>query len=53
MYSMTLAFSDPDKRICILTDASDRFYAGLVTQIDEKHLDLPMEEQDNQPLTFL
>jgi hypothetical protein len=35
MDAMTLAFPDPDKRICVLTDASDRFYAGLVTQIDE------------------
>jgi hypothetical protein len=50
---MTLAFSDPDKRICVLTDASDRFYAGLATQIDEEQLDLPMEEQDHQPLAFL
>jgi hypothetical protein len=47
MDSMTLAFPDPDKRICVLTDASDRFYAGLVTQIDEEQLDLPMEEQDH------
>jgi RNase H-like domain found in reverse transcriptase len=36
MESMTLAFPDPDKRICVLTDASDLFYAGLVTQIDEE-----------------
>jgi hypothetical protein len=43
--SMTLAFQDPDKRICDLTHASDRFYSGLVTQIDEEQLDLPMEEQ--------
>jgi RNase H-like domain found in reverse transcriptase len=53
MESMTLAFPDPDKRICVFTDASDRFYAGLVTQIDEKQLDPPMEEQDHQPLVFL
>jgi RNase H-like domain found in reverse transcriptase len=53
MDSMTLAFPDPDKKICVLTYASDRFYAGLVTQIDEKQLDLPMEEQDHQPLAFL
>jgi RNase H-like domain found in reverse transcriptase len=53
MDSMTLAFPDPDKRICVLTDAPDRFYSGLVTQIDEEHLDLPMEEQDHQPLAFL
>jgi RNase H-like domain found in reverse transcriptase len=51
--SMTLAFPDPYKRICVLTDASDRFYAGLVTQIDEEQLDLPMEEQDHQTLSFL
>jgi hypothetical protein len=53
MESMTLAFLDPDKRICVLTDAYDRFYAGLVTQIHEEQLDLPMEEQDHQPLEFL
>jgi hypothetical protein len=53
MGSITLAFPDPDKRICVLTDASDRFYAGLVTQIDEEQLDLPMEGQDHQPLAFL
>jgi RNase H-like domain found in reverse transcriptase len=53
MESMTLAFPDPCKRICVLTDASDRFYAGLVTQIDEEQLDLSMEEQDHQPLAFL
>jgi hypothetical protein len=47
MKLMTLAFSDPDKRICVLTDASDRFYAGLVTEIHEEQLDLPMEEQDH------
>jgi RNase H-like domain found in reverse transcriptase len=44
---------ETDKRICVLTDASDRFYAGLVTQIDEEQLDLPMEEQYHQPLSFL
>jgi RNase H-like domain found in reverse transcriptase len=53
MHSTTLAFLYPDKRICVLTDASDRFYAGLVTQIDEEQLDLPMEEKDHQPLAFL
>jgi RNase H-like domain found in reverse transcriptase len=44
---------DPEKRICVLINASDLFYAGLVTQIDEKQLDLLMEEQDHQPLAFL
>jgi hypothetical protein len=53
MESMTLAFPDTDKRICVLTDACVRFYAGLMTQIDEEQLDLPIEEQDHQPLAFL
>jgi RNase H-like domain found in reverse transcriptase len=53
MDSMTLAFPDPGKRICVLTDASDRIYAGLVTQIKEVQLNLSMEEQDHQPLAFL
>jgi hypothetical protein len=53
MDSMTMAFPDRDKRVCVLTDASDRFYAGSVTQIHEEQLDLPMEEQDHQPLALL
>jgi hypothetical protein len=53
MELMALAFPDPDKRVCVLTDASDRFYAGLMTQIHEEQLDLSMEEQDHQPLAFL
>jgi RNase H-like domain found in reverse transcriptase len=53
MDPMTLAFPDPDKKICVLTDASDSYYAGLVTQIDEEQLDLPMEEQDHLHLAFL
>jgi hypothetical protein len=53
MESMTLAFPDTDMRICVLTNASARFYAGLVTQIDKEQLDLSMKEQDHQPLAFL
>jgi hypothetical protein len=52
MKSITLAFLDPDKRICVLTDASYRFNAGLVTHIHVEKLDIPMEEQDHQPLHF-
>jgi RNase H-like domain found in reverse transcriptase len=53
MELMTSAFLDPDKRICVLTDASDRFYASLVTQIHDELLDIPMEKQDHQPLLLL
>jgi hypothetical protein len=50
---MTLAFPDPGKWICVLADACDRFYAGLVTHIHKEQLDLPMDEQDHQPLAVL
>jgi RNase H-like domain found in reverse transcriptase len=50
---MTFAFPNPNKRICLLIDASDLFYAGLMKQIHEEQLDLPMKEQDQRPLTFL
>jgi RNase H-like domain found in reverse transcriptase len=50
---MTLAFLDPDKRICVSTDASNRFYAFLVTQMHEEQLELSMGEHDHQPLAFL
>jgi hypothetical protein len=55
MDSMTLAFPDPDKMICVLTDASDRFYSVLETQIYEGKLDphLLMNGQYHQPLAFL
>jgi RNase H-like domain found in reverse transcriptase len=36
MESMMFAFPDLDKRICVLTDACDSFYAGLVTQMHEE-----------------
>jgi RNase H-like domain found in reverse transcriptase len=52
MESMMLAFPDPGKRICVLTDASDRFYAGLATHIHEEQLDHPMEEQEHQHLAL-
>jgi hypothetical protein len=52
MESMTLSFPDPDKRICVLTDASDRFYDGLMTQIHEEQLDLPINSKTTSLLRF-
>jgi RNase H-like domain found in reverse transcriptase len=53
MESTTLSFPDPDKRISVMTDASHRFHAGLVTQIYEEQMNLTIEEQSHQPLAFL
>jgi RNase H-like domain found in reverse transcriptase len=51
--SMTLAFPEPNKIICVLKDSFDHFDAGLVSQIHEEQLHPPMEKQDQQPLAFL
>jgi RNase H-like domain found in reverse transcriptase len=49
---MTTAHPDPTKRVCVFTDASDAFYSGMITQVPEHHLDLPVHGQQHQPLAF-
>jgi hypothetical protein len=49
---MTTAHPDPKQRICVFTDASDAFYSGTITQVPEHHLDLPVHDQQHQPLAF-
>jgi RNase H-like domain found in reverse transcriptase len=49
---MTTAYPDPKQRICVFTDASDAFYSGMITQVPEHHLDLPVHDQQHQPRAF-
>lgn len=49
---MTTAHPDPKQRVCVFTDASDAFYSGMITQVPEHHLDLPVHDQQHQPLAF-
>jgi RNase H-like domain found in reverse transcriptase len=49
---MTTAHPDPKQRVCVFTDASDAFYSGMITQVPENHLDLPVQDQQHQPLAF-
>jgi RNase H-like domain found in reverse transcriptase len=49
---MTTAHPDPSKRFCLFTDASNAFYYGMITQVPEHHLDLPVHDQQHQPLAF-
>jgi hypothetical protein len=49
---MTTAHPDPKQRVCVFTDASDSFYSGIITQVPEHHLDLPVHDQQHQPLAF-
>ena len=48
-----LSHRDPAKIICIHTDASDKFWSGIVTQCDPSELQKPKIEQIHQPLAFL
>jgi hypothetical protein len=47
---MTTAHPDPKQRLCVFTDASDAFYSGIITQVPDHHLDLPVHDQQHQPL---
>jgi RNase H-like domain found in reverse transcriptase/Reverse transcriptase (RNA-dependent DNA polymerase) len=49
---MTTAHPDPSKRVCVFTDASDAFYCGMISQVPEHHLELPVHDQQHQPLEF-
>jgi RNase H-like domain found in reverse transcriptase len=49
---MTTAHPDPKQRICVFTDPSDAFYSGMITQVPENHLDLPVHDQQHQPLAY-
>jgi RNase H-like domain found in reverse transcriptase len=49
---MSTAHPDPSKLVCVFTDASDALYSGMITQVLECHLDLPVHDQQHQPLAF-
>jgi RNase H-like domain found in reverse transcriptase len=49
---MTTAHPDPSKLVYVFTNASDAFYSGIITKVPEHHLDLPVHDQQHQPLAF-
>jgi len=48
-----LALYDPALELCVLSDASDNFYAACLSQISPDQLDLPLPKQSHRPLFFL
>jgi hypothetical protein len=52
-HTVTLAFPDDAKVNCVWTDASDKHWAGIVTQTEESELDKPPAEQTHFPLAVL
>ena len=51
--AVTLAHPDDSKIICLFTDASDKHWSGVLTQIPPADLDKPFAEQNHQPLAFI
>eukprot|EP00171_Calliarthron_tuberculosum_P023749 IDg23749t1 len=51
--AVMLAHQKPGYVTCIYTDASDRFWSGVVTQTTLKSLSMPIEKQQHEPLAFL
>ncbi|KAF0742575.1 hypothetical protein Ae201684P_008386 [Aphanomyces euteiches] len=42
-----------DLEVCVFTDASDKFWGAVATQIPSEDLSLPLEDQRHKPLAFL
>ena len=51
--AVNLSYRDDSKVLCVHTDASSRFWSGVVTQCAKSDLTLPTEEQRHEPLAFL
>lgn len=51
--SIQLAYPKPDCRLCLFTDASETHWTFVLTQVHQSQLDVDVEKQDHQPLTFL
>lgn len=51
--AVSMAFPKANKRICMYTDASDRFWSAVITQTDPEDLLKPIEKQMHEPLAFL
>jgi RNase H-like domain found in reverse transcriptase/Reverse transcriptase (RNA-dependent DNA polymerase) len=52
-HSVTLAYPDDKKVICVFTDASETHWSGVVTQIQFSELAGPVLEQAHEPLGFV
>jgi len=51
--AVTLSYPKPEKVICVFTDASERYWSGVVTQCCADVLKKPSNRQQHEPLAFL
>ena len=50
--AVTLAYPSPEKRFCLYSDASEKFWSSVVTQVPYDDLNLPHSQQRHEPLSF-
>jgi hypothetical protein len=53
MNAVRLAHPDPQQVLCLFTDASEHSWGAILTQVPEKDLCLPVDQQRHTPLNFL
>jgi len=51
--TVCLAYPDPEKTVCLYTDASELHWSAIVTQADAAELRKDIEEQKHAPLAFI
>jgi hypothetical protein len=51
--SVTLAYPDDNKVICVFADASEMHWSGVVTQVHPSTLMKPVLDQQHEPLAFV
>jgi len=51
--SVTLAHPDPEKLLCLFTDASETHWSGVLTQIPASEVNEEIQNQGHEPLSFL
>lgn len=50
--AVKLAFPKADHVLCVYTDASEQFWAAIVTQSKEGQLEEMVSEQQSEPIAF-
>lgn len=51
--AVKLSYPKLGMAICVYSDASERFWSGIGTQNRPEQLDLPIEEEQHEPLAFV
>lgn len=52
-HALQLAHPDPQKRLCVFTDASDAHWGAAITQVSHDQAAKPLSEQNHEPLMML